>query len=169
MYQIQKLNRINLNKESISGPIAVTSNTPGPYSQLACQSLDLLLSRILSEPTETQGMVEKVVVTRIWISSLSLQAQDHPPVLQSLFDDILHSVNKKLGLEATHASQSVSNASKLSIMITLIADATLQLIWKAVTGLQQVGNETEATNWCTLARHAIFESAGELNKAKLSR
>lgn len=45
----------------------------------------------------------------------------------------------------------------------------MQLIWKAVTALQQSQNEAEAVKWCNLANHEIFASAGELNKAKLGR
>lgn len=44
-----------------------------------------------------------------------------------------------------------------------------QLIWKAVTALQQSQNEDEATKWCSLAGHETFASSGDLNKAKLSR
>ncbi|KAI4718779.1 hypothetical protein E4T48_05036 [Aureobasidium sp. EXF-10727] len=44
-----------------------------------------------------------------------------------------------------------------------------ELIWKAVTALQQSQNEDEAAKWCNLANHDIFASSGELNKAKLSR
>jgi hypothetical protein len=45
----------------------------------------------------------------------------------------------------------------------------IQLIWKAVTSLQQVKNELEAARWCALANHAIFASSGEMNKSKLLR
>ncbi|THY47967.1 hypothetical protein D6C98_06905 [Aureobasidium pullulans] len=127
----------------------IVNSNPGPHSYLACQSLDLLLSRLLPELPAALNMVEKIVVTRIWISSLSLQVHDHPSRLEALFEDIANTNGTKLGLEATHASQS--------------------LIWKAVTSLQQVKNELEAARWCALANHAIFASSGEMNKSKLLR
>ncbi|KAL2027147.1 hypothetical protein VTO58DRAFT_111238 [Aureobasidium pullulans] len=127
----------------------IVNSNPGPHSYLACQSLDLLLSRLLPELPAALNMVEKIIVTRIWISSLSLQVHDHPSRLEALFEDIANTNGTKLGLEATHASQS--------------------LIWKAVTSLQQVKNELEAARWCALANHAIFASSGEMNKSKLLR
>ncbi|KAI4848171.1 hypothetical protein E4T45_06456, partial [Aureobasidium sp. EXF-8846] len=104
---------------------------------------------LLGQPSITQAWIEKIVVTRVWISSLSTQVQDHPSKLGNLFDDIAHTNGTRLGPEATHASQS--------------------LIWKAVTALQQAAKEDEAARWCGLANHEIFASSGELNKAKLLR
>ncbi|KAI4843923.1 hypothetical protein E4T44_06486 [Aureobasidium sp. EXF-8845] len=149
MYQIQKLNIYNPNKDSATNQTTVANSTPGPHSCLACQTLDLLLSRLLGQPSITQAWIEKIVVTRVWISSLSTQVQDHPSKLGNLFDDIAHTNGTRLGPEATHASQS--------------------LIWKAVTALQQAAKEDEAARWCGLANHEIFASSGELNKAKLLR
>ncbi|TIA36469.1 hypothetical protein D6C79_08293 [Aureobasidium pullulans] len=149
MYQIQKLNTYHPAKERSLNRANIVNSNPGPHSYLACQSLDLLLSRLLPELPAALNMVEKIVVTRIWISSLSLQVHDHPSRLEALFEDIANANGTKLGLEATHASQS--------------------LIWKAVTSLQQVKNELEAARWCALANHAIFASSGEMNKSKLLR
>ncbi|OBW67827.1 MAG: Uncharacterized protein AUREO_021010 [Aureobasidium pullulans] len=149
MYQIQKLNTYHPAKEGSLNRANIVNSNPGPHSYLACQSLDLLLSRLLPELPAALNMVEKIIVTRIWISSLSLQVHDHPSRLEALFEDIANTNGTKLGLEATHASQS--------------------LIWKAVTSLQQVKNELEAARWCALANHAIFASSGEMNKSKLLR
>ncbi|THZ24775.1 hypothetical protein D6C89_04743 [Aureobasidium pullulans] len=149
MYQIQKLNTYHPAKEGSLNRANIVNSNPGPHSYMACQSLDLLLSRLLPELPAALNMVEKIIVTRIWISSLSLQVHDHPSRLEALFEDIANTSATKLGLEATHASQS--------------------LIWKAVTSLQQVKNELEAARWCALANHAIFASSGEMNKSKLLR
>ena len=108
MYQIQKLNIYNPQRDCATNQTAITNSTPGPHSHLACQTLDLLLSRLLAQPPVAQTWIEKIVVTRVWISSLSLHVQDHPFKLKNLFDDIAHTNGTKLSLEATHASQSVS-------------------------------------------------------------
>ncbi|KAG9530791.1 SPO22-domain-containing protein, partial [Aureobasidium melanogenum] len=148
MYQIQKLNTHDPERAGATHTTTVRS-TPGPHSHLACQTLDLLLSRLLGEPSIVQIWIEKIVVMRLYICSLALHVQDHPPTVENLFEDIATRNGTKLGPEATHASQS--------------------LIWKAVTTLQQSQNEDEAARWCNLANHNIFASSGEINKAKLSR
>lgn len=118
MYQIQKLNTFHPEKNSTANPNTIANSNPGPYSQLACQSLDLLLSRLLAESPIPQQLLEKIVVSRVWISSLSLQAQDHPSKLQILFDDVCGAKRTGLGLEATHASQSVSSAMSWRRILT---------------------------------------------------
>ncbi|KAI4770821.1 hypothetical protein E4T52_14181 [Aureobasidium sp. EXF-3400] len=56
------------------------------------------------------------------------------------------------------------------IVVMRLTPLTLrQLIWKAVTTLQQSQNEDEAARWCSLANHNIFATSGEINKAKLAR
>jgi hypothetical protein len=112
MYQIQRLNIYNPDKGSATNHTTIANSTPGPHSYLACQTLDLLLSRLLGQPSIIQAWIEKIVVTRVWISSLSTRVQDHPSKLGNLFDDITHTNGTRLGLEATHASQSVSHARR---------------------------------------------------------
>jgi hypothetical protein len=111
LYQIQKLNTYNPERDGAINHSAITNTTPGPHSHLACQTLDLLLSRLLGQPPIAQTWVEKIVVTRLWISSLSLHVQDHPSKLENSFDDIARTNGTRLGLEATHAAQSVSGNS----------------------------------------------------------
>jgi hypothetical protein len=110
MYQIQKLNIYNPDRDSETNQTTIANSTPGSHSYLACQTLDLLLSRLLGQTSITQTWIEKIVVTRVWISSLSTHVQDHPTKLENLFDDITHTNGTRLGPEATHASQSVSCA-----------------------------------------------------------
>ncbi|KAK6002464.1 hypothetical protein QM012_002102 [Aureobasidium pullulans] len=149
IYQIQKLNAYDPERAGATNHTALASSTPGPYSHLACQTLDVLLSRLIEQSSIVQAWVEKIVVIRLHICSLSLHVQDHFPRLENLFEDIANRNGTKLSPEATHASQS--------------------LIWKAVTALQQSRNEDEAARWCSLAHHKIFNSFGEINKAKLLR
>jgi hypothetical protein len=111
LYQIRKLNTYNPERDGAINHSAITNTTPGPHSHLACQTLDLLLSRLLGQPPIAQTWVEKIVVTRLWISSLSLHVQDHPSKLGNLFDDVARTNGTRLGLEATHAAQSVSGKS----------------------------------------------------------
>ncbi|KAG9644000.1 SPO22-domain-containing protein, partial [Aureobasidium melanogenum] len=149
IYQIQRLNMHDPERAGATNHTNIAGSTPGPHSRLACQTLDLLLSRLLEQSSVIQTWLEKIVVMRLYICSLSLHVQDHLPTLENLFEDIATRNGTKLGPEATHASQS--------------------LIWKAVTTLQQSQNEDEAARWCSLANHYIFASSGEINKAKLSR
>ncbi|KAH0269856.1 SPO22-domain-containing protein, partial [Aureobasidium melanogenum] len=149
MYQIQKLNAFDPERAVATNHNTIAIITPGPHSHLACQTLDLMLYRLLEQSSIVQPWIEKIVVMRLYICSLSLHARDHLPSLENLFEDIAMKAGTKLGPEATHASQS--------------------LIWKAVTTLQQSQNEDEASRWCSLANHNIFASSGEMNKAKLSR
>ncbi|KAH0013899.1 SPO22-domain-containing protein, partial [Aureobasidium melanogenum] len=149
MYQIQRLNTHDPERAGATNHTAHSSPTPGPHSRLACQTLDVLLSRLLGEPSIVQTWIEKIVVMRLYICSLSLHVQDHLPTLENLLEDIVFSNGTKLGPEATHASQS--------------------LIWKAVTTLQQSQNKDEAARWCHLANYNIFASCGEINKAKILR
>ncbi|KAH0365376.1 SPO22-domain-containing protein, partial [Aureobasidium melanogenum] len=149
VHQIQRLNTYDPARANATNHATIASITPGPHSHLACQSLDLLLSRLLEQSSIVHTWVEKIVVMRLYICSLSLHVRDHLPTLENLFEDIAMRAGAKLGPEATHASQS--------------------LIWKAVTTLQQSQNEDEAARWCSLANHNIFASSGEINKAKLTR
>ena len=112
MYQVQKLNTYNPERNGTANQTTIANSTPGPHSHLACQTLDLLLARLLAQPQIEQTWIEKIVVTRIWISSLSLHVQDHLSKLENLFEDISHTNGTRLGLEATHASQSVSTKKR---------------------------------------------------------
>ena len=167
MHQIQKLNTKDPERAGATNRTTIATSTPGPFSNLACQTLDLLLSRLLEQSSIAQIWIEKIVVIRVWICSFTLHVQDHLLKLENLFDDIANRNGTKLGLEATHASQSVSIRSVL--LISRPSLTSRQLIWKAVTSLQQSHHEDEAARWCSLANHAIFVSSGETNKAKLSR
>lgn len=115
MHQIQKLNTADPERVGATNRTTIATSTPGPFSNLACQTLDLLLSRLLEQPSVAQIWIEKVVVIRVWICSFTLHVQDHPLKLENLFDDIANRNRTKLGMEATHACQSVSGRSVLSV------------------------------------------------------
>lgn len=109
MYQIQRLNTYDPERANATNHTKIASITPGLHSHLACQSLDLLLYRLLEQSSIAQTWIEKIVVMRLYICSLSLHAQDHLPTLENLFEDVAMKAGTKLGPEATHASQSVSS------------------------------------------------------------
>jgi hypothetical protein len=139
VYQIQKLNTYNPERDVATYHSAITNTTPGPHSHLACQTLDLLLSRLLGQPPIAQTWVEKIVVTRVWISSLSLHMQDHPSKLEILFDNIARTNGTRLGLEATHAAQSVSGKrhflfGRMDYTDITIADMESRHCSAAITG-----------------------------------
>jgi hypothetical protein len=108
IFQIQRLNTHDPEKAGVTHTTTARS-TPGPHSRLACHTLDLLLSRLLGEPSIVQNWIEKIVVMRLYICSLALHVQDHLPTVENLFEDIAIRDGTKLGPEATHASQSVSS------------------------------------------------------------
>lgn len=109
MHQIQKLNSYDPERADATNHTTITSSAPGPHSNLACQTLDVLLYRLLDQPSIEQIWIEKIVIIRVWVCSLSLHVQDHLPKLEILFEDIANGKGTKLSLEATHASQSVSS------------------------------------------------------------
>lgn len=111
MYQIQRLNTHDPERAGATNPTTIASSAPGPYSKLACQTLDVLLDRLLDQPSLVQVWIEKIVVVRVWVCSLSVHVQDHLSKLENLFEDLANSKCAKLGLEATHASQSVRSPS----------------------------------------------------------
>lgn len=115
-YQIQRLNTYDPEKAGAINHSTIASINPGPHSHLACQTLDLMLYRLLEQSSIVQPWVEKIVVMRLYICSLSLHARDHLPSLENLFEDIAMKAGTKLGPEATHASQSVSSRKLASYL-----------------------------------------------------
>lgn len=114
IYQIQRLNTHDPERAGATNHTNIAGSTPGSHSRLACRTLDLLLSRLLGQSSVIQTWLEKIVVMRLYICSLSLHVQDHLPTLENLFEDIATRNGTKLGPEATHASQSVSSRRPFS-------------------------------------------------------
>ncbi|TVY21229.1 hypothetical protein LARI1_G000647 [Lachnellula arida] len=120
---------------------------------LACKALeDLMRLRILK--MDKEDWVEKVLVTRLWIS---VTQRDSPEALSSLkefFTMIASNVNQPIGATATVAAHTAS----LSL-----------LLWKHIESNYAQAQYDIAGKWCQLAMHQIFEKSGELNMARLSR
>ena len=115
----------------------------------SCRVLDSLLSRLLASGKQIQVWVEKVVVTRIWIVVSEEPMPDAAQRLSDLLDETWGTTGRLFSAEATHAAQS--------------------LMWKMIEAAPGAPQERTSDTWCRLARHAIFDNAGELNKSKLGR
>ncbi|TVY49609.1 hypothetical protein LOCC1_G000373 [Lachnellula occidentalis] len=120
---------------------------------LACKTLeDLMRLRILK--MDKEDWVEKVLVTRLW---MSVTQRDSPEALSSLeefFTMIASNVNQPIGATATAAAHTAS--------LPL-------LLWKHIESNYAQAQYDVAGKWCQLAMHQIFEKSGELNMARLSR
>ncbi|KAK5116066.1 hypothetical protein LTR85_009348 [Meristemomyces frigidus] len=95
----------------------------------------------------SRDRLEKATVSYVLFATTQ---QEAPPVemtddLQTLFDTFVGRSNSALSAKATHASQT--------------------LIWKTVSG----SHTDAAAEWSKLLRHPIFDSAGQLNKARIGR
>ena len=89
----------------LKGSTALTLNS----SDLACKALDdLLTTRIFS--TEKEPWVEKVLITRLWITTSSLDTENVLSSLRLIFDTVAANVKESLSAHATHAAQTVSYA-----------------------------------------------------------
>lgn len=140
MHQIHKLKKAN----------EVGGQADRQSASLACQALDMLLRRLYDVDEEIQQTcVEKVTVTRIWIVVTGRPTLESTMKLQELLDEILGTTGKPFSSEASHAAQS--------------------LMWKLIDPHLGQLQESDPGTWCRLACHAIFQKAGELNKAKLGR
>lgn len=137
MQQIQKLKRIKTNDD--------LADSQG--IDLACQALDLLLSRLY--PVENYSWLEKVIVTRIWIVVSDRPTSDSATRLNELFGEYLSNTGQAFSPEAAHAAQS--------------------LIWKRIDASFGAGQGGDSETWCRLACHAIFRQASDSNKSKLGR
>ena len=82
---------------------------------LACKALDELLSlRILRE--ERENFIEKVLITRIWITVSQRETVESIAVLQELFAMIVSNIKKPISSAATHGAHTVCGSfSKLNI------------------------------------------------------
>lgn len=124
-------------------------------AEVACDALgELIESRLLPDVSAASGSrdglqdwIEKACVTYThFAASISDAAYDHIiDRLGSVFDAVAKQSGTTFSPRATHAIQA--------------------LIWKAV-GIAEHGN---AEAWCSLLRHSLFDSAGQVNKARIGR
>ncbi|KAI9697243.1 MAG: hypothetical protein M1836_004807 [Candelina mexicana] len=115
---------------------------------LACKALDdLLTMRTFS--TEKEAWVEKVLITRLWISTNSSDNNNVLNQLYAILDSIASNIKEPLSAHATHAAQT--------------------LLWKRIESNYRQQNFAVAESWCRLSLHRVFERAGDLNTAKIAR
>lgn len=115
----------------------------------AGQALDSILPRLYEMHPKAQSMLEKVVITRVWIAVSRSHSSECLPGLRKVFDEIYETTALSFGPEATHAAQS--------------------LMWKNTSSSDDVQSKTAAELWCRLAWHPLLKKAGDLNKSKLAR
>lgn len=102
-----------------------------------------------NEAAESPGFdwLEKAVVTHV-LFAMSQEEQVPDSVsanVQSLLDTISQQIKRPLSAKATHAAQT--------------------LIWKKAGSL--TGDVVD--RWCRLLKHPLFESAGQINRARIGR
>ncbi|XPS72064.1 sporulation-specific protein 22 [Ascochyta lentis] len=114
----------------------------------ACKALDDLITiRLIRE--ENASWIEKAAITRTWISTSKLPAENILEQLQQMFDTVLEESSSSFSASATHAAQT--------------------LLWKKVeeSSAQEQYDAVEA--WCRLCLHPVLEKAGAQNKVKIIR
>ncbi|RDL39259.1 uncharacterized protein BP5553_03599 [Venustampulla echinocandica] len=115
---------------------------------LACKVLDdLLRLRVIKEGREE--LLERVVVTRLWMTTSQMDAPDAPGLLETLLSTALDNFNQPIGSSATLAAH--------------------MLLWKRIESNYAQGQYDIAEKWCRLALHPIFEKSGDVNMARISR
>lgn len=98
---------------------------------------------------ENASWIEKVVITRIWISTSDVHAENALEQLQQMFDTVMRESNLSLTPPATHAAQT--------------------LLWKKVEEAAAQEQHSTAEAWCHLCLHPLLEKAGAQNKVKVIR
>lgn len=107
----------------------------------------MLKSRLIRE--ENASWIEKAVITRIWISTSDVHAENALEQLQGIFDTVLQESGPSLSAPATHAAQT--------------------LLWKKVEQASAQEQHNVAEAWCRLCLHSLFVKAGAQNKVKITR
>ena len=109
-----------------------------------------LLPDVMPEDTPDSRSIERaekatVMYVLFATSAPELLRQDALVEIRSTLDEVSHQTKRTLSAKATHAAQT--------------------LIWKRANAL--AGDFVD--EWCRLLRHAAFESAGQMNKARIGR
>ncbi|KAL2351922.1 meiosis protein SPO22/ZIP4 like-domain-containing protein [Cryomyces antarcticus] len=136
----------NVLARMIRAIVLTESNFKTP--DLACKMLDNFLTTRLFG-SENDDWIEKTSITRLWIATSLPEATDALASLLQLIESISQEYGKCFTPPATHAAQT--------------------LLWKRIESEYAKGQFDIAEAWCRLARHQLFEKAGELNKSKISR
>jgi len=120
----------------------------GWNASLAVQTLDqFLVVRLYS--ANNMVYIEKTLVTRVWISTSQVVSLEEVQSLAATVNEIHGAIIRPLSADATHAAQT--------------------LMWKCIDAASVSGNVEVAKAWCRLTQHALFDSAGDINKSKLAR
>ena len=98
---------------------------------------------------ENASWIEKAVITRVWISTSDVYAENAIEQLEQLFETVMHESNLSLTPPATHAAQT--------------------LLWKKVEEAASQEQHHAAEEWCHLCLHPLLEKAGAQNKVKIIR
>lgn len=137
MHQIHKLKDAN----------TVNGQADPQGISFACQALEVLISRLYDDPL--QIWLERVTITRIWMTTFEPLSLDSATTLSDLLNRIYNNTGRPFGPEATHAAQS--------------------LVWKRIDNTHSVQGTGIPDLWCGIAGHLLFQRAGDLNKAKIQR
>ncbi|KAK0871741.1 sporulation-specific protein 22 [Friedmanniomyces endolithicus] len=91
--------------------------------------------------------LERAIVTYVMFVTTSdeLPTRDTAAGVKFILDEVSHGTKRTLSARATHAAQT--------------------LVWKKAGA----ANVESSDEWCQLLRHAVFDSAGHMNKAKIGR
>ncbi|TKA83433.1 hypothetical protein B0A55_00323 [Friedmanniomyces simplex] len=115
---------------------------------------DFVVTRLLpdcmpddAEDGRRSDRLERAIVTYVMFVTASneLPAFDAAAGVKFILDEVSHRTKRTLSAKATHAAQT--------------------LIWKKAGA----PNAECVEEWCRLLRHAVFESAGQMNKARIGR
>lgn len=117
---------------------------------LACTCLDELISKRLLVLGQDEW-IERAFVTRLWMTvknNTSLEGNTLA-TLKKLVDSMARQISKPLSPKSTQAAQI--------------------LLWKVSEALLVQEKWVEASMWCEVALHRVFDKSGDLNYAKLGR
>ncbi|KAK4911225.1 sporulation-specific protein 22 [Elasticomyces elasticus] len=115
---------------------------------------DFIAARLLPDcaPADTASgqsfeRLERALVTYVMFACTSsgLEAQDSLVGIRSVLDEVSRQTERGLSARATHAAQT--------------------LIWKRASS----ATDDFVDEWCQLLQHTMFDSAGQMNKARIGR
>ncbi|KAF8469089.1 meiosis protein SPO22/ZIP4 like-domain-containing protein [Kalaharituber pfeilii] len=116
---------------------------------LACKCLDELLTKLLL--LNEDNWIEQTFITRLWMSV---------KVCVSIEGNTLTSLKRLIELLGKQTSKPLSSKSTHAAQI---------LLWKVSEALLSQEKYKQASEWCEVALHKVFNKSGDLNYAKIAR
>ncbi|KAH8599135.1 meiosis protein SPO22/ZIP4 like-domain-containing protein [Bisporella sp. PMI_857] len=116
---------------------------------LACKALDEFLPQVLRHGSEHELWIEKVIVTRIWMTMNQKDGLEDHILLNRIFSLVLSDLQKPIASAATLAAHT--------------------LLWKRIESTYAQSQYDNTENWCRVAMHKIFETSGEINFGRITR